>query len=79
MPVVHVNPISCNGCGLCVDVCPNLVLDIEERKVRVLNPGVCLGIKAKQLCRVCQPQTKICAGCVACVRNCPTGAISIIE
>jgi len=72
MPRVHADPASCDGCGLCVEVCPNLVLDLEERRVIVLDPDALLGAKGRQLCHVCPPQSRLCLDCVACVRNCPS-------
>jgi len=79
MPEVRIDLEICDGCGVCVSVCPAAVLELLDRKVRVLNPEACLGIKAKQLCSECLKTQEICMGCVACVRSCPTGAIEIFE
>jgi len=79
MPEVRINLELCDGCGICVSVCPSFVLEISEGKARVANPEACLGTRAKQLCSVCVETEEACKGCVVCVRNCPTAAIEILE
>lgn len=79
MSEVRIDFEICDGCGVCVSVCPASVLELLDRKVRVLNPKACLGIKAKQLCSECLETQEICMGCVACVRSCPTGAIETFK
>jgi NAD-dependent dihydropyrimidine dehydrogenase PreA subunit len=69
----------CDGCGTCVTVCPEFVLELYNGKVKVANPGACLGIRAKQLCSECHETAETCLGCVSCVKSCPTAAIEIIE
>ncbi|HAA89475.1 MAG: 4 Fe-4S ferredoxin [Thermoanaerobacterales bacterium 50_218] len=32
---------KCTGCGTCVDVCPNEVLEIVDDKCKVVNPDDC--------------------------------------
>ncbi len=32
----------CNGCGLCVDVCPRAVFAMEARRARIVDRGTCL-------------------------------------
>lgn len=32
---------KCTGCGSCVDVCPNEVLEIENDKCKVARPDDC--------------------------------------
>ncbi|MFZ5647436.1 MAG: 4Fe-4S dicluster domain-containing protein [Bacillota bacterium] len=42
--ILDVNVKWCKGCGLCVDVCPQKVLSMDDLgKVRVDNPEVCIG------------------------------------
>ncbi|UCH71175.1 MAG: 4Fe-4S dicluster domain-containing protein [Candidatus Bathyarchaeota archaeon] len=79
MPKVRIDSETCDGCGVCVSVCPASVLELLDRKARALNPQACLGIKAKQLCSECVETQETCTGCVACVRSCPTGAIETFE
>jgi len=79
MPRVQIDLELCDGCGVCVSVCPSFVLEVSNGKVRVVNPEACLGIRAKQLCSECVETEEVCTGCVVCVRNCPTAAIEILE
>jgi NAD-dependent dihydropyrimidine dehydrogenase PreA subunit len=79
MPEVRIDLEACDGCGVCISVCPAFVLELLDGKARVVNPEACLGIRAKQLCSECIETHEICTGCVACVRSCPTAAIAILE
>lgn len=79
MPKIRIDSKSCDGCGVCVSVCPSSVLKISRGKVRVDNSEACLGIRARQLCSTCLEEEERCRGCVVCVRNCPTSAIEILE
>lgn len=36
-----IDPQKCNGCGLCVRVCPTKALDLRYGKAIVANPPVC--------------------------------------
>jgi len=78
MPKIRVNLNSCDGCGICVSICPSSVLRVSEGKAKAENLEACLGIRAKQLCSTCLPTEETCVGCVICVRNCPTAAIEIL-
>lgn len=78
MPEVQIDLHACDGCGICVAVCPTFVLELHNGKVRAVNPGACLGDKAKQLCSECTKTQKFCTGCVACVKNCPIAAIVVV-
>ena len=33
---------KCGGCGVCVTVCPHGVLDIEDRKARIVERDACM-------------------------------------
>jgi len=79
MPEIQIDLELCDGCGVCVSVCPSLVLEFRNGRVRVENPEACLGIRAKPLCSECIETQEVCRGCIACVRNCPTAAIEILE
>lgn len=79
MPIIEIDIGLCDGCAICVSVCPSFVLELSNKRVNVVNPEACLGIEAKQLCQKCIDSQKVCTGCIACVRNCPTAAITIIE
>jgi len=79
MPKIQINLELCDGCGTCVELCPEFVLELHDGKVKVVNSEACLGIRAKQLCSECNETTETCLGCVACVKSCPTAAIEILE
>jgi len=79
MSKIRIDIEACDGCGVCVSVCPAFVLEVLNGKARVVNPEACLGIRAKQLCSECVEIEEMCTGCVACVRSCPTAAIEILE
>ncbi|MCK4777862.1 MAG: 4Fe-4S binding protein [Actinomycetia bacterium] len=38
-----VDPKECSGCGICVDVCPNGILDLDEDIAVVINEESCDG------------------------------------
>jgi NAD-dependent dihydropyrimidine dehydrogenase PreA subunit len=33
---------KCNGCGMCVNVCPHAVLSINDRKAVITDKGACM-------------------------------------
>ena len=39
---LQLNTEACNGCGMCVNVCPHQVLSIRERKAVIIDKGVCM-------------------------------------
>ena len=41
-------PTLCNGCGLCVDVCPHAVFSMNGRKAVLVNPLACMECGACQ-------------------------------
>ena len=43
------NPELCNGCGLCVDVCPHAVFEMDGRKAVLARPTECMECGACQL------------------------------
>lgn len=79
MSQIQIDLELCDGCGACVALCPVFILELHNGKVRVVDPGACLGIRAKQFCSECVETEEVCTGCVSCVRNCPTAAVEIIE
>jgi NAD-dependent dihydropyrimidine dehydrogenase PreA subunit len=79
MPKIQIDLELCDGCGACVSLCPEFVLELHDGKVKTVNPEACLGIRAKQLCSECPETVEMCLGCVACVKSCPTAAIEILE
>lgn len=33
---------KCIGCGMCVDVCPHAVFQVEQRKARIVDRDACM-------------------------------------
>ena len=42
------DPELCNGCALCVAVCPHAVFDIDVRKAVLVRPSACMECGACQ-------------------------------
>ena len=36
------DPSVCNGCGMCVAVCPHNVFEMNGRKASLLHPSACM-------------------------------------
>ncbi len=58
---IFINEEKCIGCGLCVSVCNDFSIIIENKKAKISNDTSIFG----------------CIGCGHCIAICPTGAISI--
>ncbi len=39
----------CNGCGMCINVCPHAVFELNHRTVRVVHGEACMECGACQL------------------------------
>ncbi len=66
MALVTVDKYFCKGCGLCVDACPQgiLELDLDEISQKGYHPAKCIDQSA-------------CTGCISCALMCPDVAITI--
>lgn len=57
----HIDELKCNGCGICVRVCPRRVLGMQESKGReiavVINADNCIGDGS--CTKVCEPKAMI--------------------
>ncbi len=40
-PVPLIDAQRCDGCGLCVQVCPNGVLAVQDGLARIIRPDAC--------------------------------------
>ncbi|HAW15352.1 MAG: CoB--CoM heterodisulfide reductase iron-sulfur subunit A family protein [Clostridiales bacterium] len=63
------DPMYCNGCSTCANVCPYGAITYEDQQVR--GPGV------NETRRVAVVNTALCQGCGACTSACPSGAMDL--
>lgn len=63
------DPMFCNGCSTCANVCPYGAITYEDQLVR--GPGV------NETRRVAVVNNALCQGCGACTSACPSGAMDL--
>ena len=63
------DPIACNGCSTCANVCPYGAITYENKDV--VGPGV------RESRRVAVVNSALCQGCGACTVACPSGAMDL--
>nr|AHF24716.1 CoB--CoM heterodisulfide reductase iron-sulfur subunit A [uncultured bacterium Contig783] len=63
------DPMFCNGCSTCANVCPYGAITYEDQQVR--GPGV------NEVRRVAVVNNALCQGCGACTTSCPSGAMDL--
>ena len=66
MPRVKFNQDLCKGCGLCVSVCPQRLIQVQKRR-----------LNDKWLHPVYVEQVDRCTGCGMCATICPDLAIEV--
>ena len=66
MARIIVDDHFCKGCGLCVDICPQEIIELDSSKITAkgYNPAICID------------ETK-CTGCSFCAMMCPDVAIMV--
>ncbi len=65
---------TCNGCGVCVEVCPHEVFIIESKKARIVDRDACMECGACAInCPVASLSVRAGVGCAAAIIN---GAIN---
>lgn len=67
--VAHSNPLICNGCSQCANVCPYGAISYEEQEVR--------GVDVREIRRVAVVNEAVCQGCGACTVTCPSSAMDL--
>ena len=61
---------KCTGCGICIEVCPQNVLKIEDKKAIIIDKDNCIECGAcKMNCPVEAINVNIGVGCAAAVYN----------
>lgn len=66
MPRITVDDTYCKGCGLCVDVCPQGIIELDTSK-----------ITAKGYHPAHMTDESKCTGCTSCALMCPDVAITV--
>ena len=67
--VSHSDPMKCNGCSSCANVCPYGAISYEDKQVN--DHGI------RETRRVAVVNTALCQGCGACTVACPSGAMDL--
>ena len=67
--VANANPLLCNGCSQCENVCPYGAISYEDREVR--------GPEFRGVKRVAVVNEAVCQGCGACTVTCPSTAMDL--
>ena len=63
---LKLNAETCNGCAMCVIVCPHGVFDIQERKAVIIDRNACIECGACAInCPVNAIRVQTGAGCAA--------------
>ena len=73
--VAEIDEEKCAGCGKCVDICPKNVIKIVPKNARIyaLCNNKDKGPQVNKYCKVS------CIGCKICEKNCPEGAIAVLD
>ena len=67
--VASANPLLCNGCSQCENVCPYGAISYEDKEVR--------GPEFRGVKRVAVVNEAVCQGCGACTVTCPSTAMDL--
>lgn len=66
MAKTTIDQARCKGCGLCVDICPRKVLELDTER-----------LNAKGLTPARVTDMERCIGCALCATMCPDVAITV--
>jgi carbon-monoxide dehydrogenase iron sulfur subunit len=81
----HYQANLCTQCGECIDICPVMAIKRDKRGVVRIDKELCVGCLScvgfcPHLAMFVHPDHTVpfkCVVCGACVRQCPTGALSV--
>lgn len=68
MPRIVVDDRYCKGCALCVDACPEKIVELELGRI------TSKGYHPAHL-----TDEKLCTGCASCFQMCPDVAITVVR
>ena len=74
---LQLNAEKCNGCGMCVKVCPHNVFDIYDSKAHIINRDYCMECGACSL--NCQMQAIFVKSGVGCATGILNGILNNTE
>jgi NAD-dependent dihydropyrimidine dehydrogenase PreA subunit len=61
---------KCVGCGMCLEVCPHAVFELENKKARIINRDACMECGAcAQNCPVEALSVEVGEGCAVAILN----------
>jgi len=67
----------CNGCGMCVEVCPHAVFEMRNKRAFLADRGACMECGA--CARNCEPQAIYVRSGVGCAAGVLAGLIARTE
>lgn len=68
MSYIKVDEHYCKGCGLCVDVCPQQIIELDESKLTAKGYRPAKLVDASR-----------CTACSTCALMCPDVAITVVK
>jgi formate hydrogenlyase subunit 6/NADH:ubiquinone oxidoreductase subunit I len=77
---IRINKMACDGCGVCVAVCPNNVLtlkDISDEEIAALSFIGKLYVRMKGRTKSYVNDSSACIACSLCARKCHERAIKV--
>lgn len=67
---LKLNSTKCTGCGMCLNVCPHVVFEINNRKAVIVNKDACMECGAcKKNCSFGAIEVRSGVGCAARIIN----------
>lgn len=68
MPTIIVDDHYCKGCGLCVDACPEQIIELDQERING---------KGYHPAKLVDEES--CTGCTSCATMCPDMAITVLR
>lgn len=68
MPRIIVDDFYCKGCGICVDACPESIIELDQSRINGKGYHPASLVKPEE-----------CTGCTSCALMCPDVAITVVR